>query len=102
MKQQAEKSAGVQEKYAALEAQYQALAAIVSASEGTEAIAKVIKQHDCLFFFIRYVESLYKIIAPSSKNCFNTRMFHKHYSKVCQIYYYRYYSCRLFRMKVLT
>lgn len=41
MKQQAEKSAGVQEKYAALEAQYQALAAIVSASEGTEAIAKV-------------------------------------------------------------
>lgn len=46
MKQQAEKSAGVQEKYAALEAQYQALAAIVSASEGTEAIAKVIKQHD--------------------------------------------------------
>lgn len=50
MKQQAEKSSGVQEKYAALEAQYQALAAIVSASEGTEAIAKVIKQHDWFFF----------------------------------------------------
>lgn len=58
MKQQAEKSAGVQEKYAALEAQYQALAAIVSASEGTEAIAKVIKQHDCLFFS-SYMLNLY-------------------------------------------
>lgn len=50
MKQQAEKSSGIQEKYAALEAQYQALAAIVSASEGTETIAKVIKQHDWGFF----------------------------------------------------
>lgn len=50
MKQQAEKLAGVQEKYTALEAQYQALAAIVSASEGTEAIAKVVKQHDWFFF----------------------------------------------------
>lgn len=52
MKQQAEKSAGVQEKYAALEAQYQALAAIVSASEGTEAIAKVSNIID--FFLIKY------------------------------------------------
>lgn len=51
MKQQAEKSAGVQEKYAALEAQYQALAAIVSASEGTEAIAKVSNLINC--FLIR-------------------------------------------------
>lgn len=50
MKQQAEKSAGVQEKYAALEAQYQALAAIVSASEGTEAIAKVNNIIDFFFF----------------------------------------------------
>lgn len=40
--QQAEKLATVQEKYAALEAQYQALAAVVTASEGTEAIAKVL------------------------------------------------------------
>lgn len=55
MKQQAEKSAGVQEKYAALEAQYQALAAIVSASEGTEAIAKVIKQYDCFFHQICWI-----------------------------------------------
>lgn len=51
MKQQAEKSSGVQEKYAALEAQYQALAAIVSASEGTEAIAKVSNLINC--FLIR-------------------------------------------------
>lgn len=101
MKQQAEKSAGVQEKYAALEAQYQALAAIVSASEGTEAIAKVSNIID--FFFIKYFSIfLYRTFAPLSKKCLNTRMFHKHYSKVYLIYNYRYYSCWLFRMKVLT
>lgn len=88
MKQQAEKSAGVQEKYAALEAQYQALAAIVSASEGTEAIAKVIKQHDW-FFFSSDMLNLY------------TKFLH-HCPKNVSIYYYQYYSCRLFRMKVLT
>lgn len=43
MKQQAEKHALIQEKYAVLEAQYQALAAVVSASEDTEAIVQACK-----------------------------------------------------------
>jgi hypothetical protein len=53
MLRQAEKLAPVQEKYVALEAQYQALAAVVIATEGTEAVAKVIT---CSYFQLPYME----------------------------------------------
>lgn len=69
--QQAEKLATVQEKYAALEAQYQALAAVVTVSEGTEAIAKVLT---CPYMQLSYME-LFSWYLKAISIWFNTVVF---------------------------